>query len=405
MKPWLSVIGIGEDGLSGLSNASRILVETAEILIGGKRHLEMVQEFSGEKLIWRTPLSDTIADIAGYRGRRVCVLATGDPMWFGIGVTLGRTFNADEMMIAPALSAFSMVAAHMGWSLDKTETITLHGRPLSNLARHLYPNADWMILSENGETPAIVANWLSERGFGESKITVLEHMGGEQQQIRSDIASNFSLDNVADLNTIAVHCVAGEKAIWQAQVSGLRDDEFIHDGQLTKREVRAATVSALNPYPGAVLWDIGAGCGSIAIEWMRAAKGARAIAIEFFDKRVAMIAQNAEKFGVSDIKIIHGKAPDALPDGRPDAVFIGGGIADELLFEGTWKALRAGGRLVANVVTIEGETRLHNLQKDHGGELVRIAVSRLGPIGGLHGWKPLMQVTQWQVTKPYEAGK
>ncbi|PCI05550.1 MAG: cobalamin biosynthesis bifunctional protein CbiET [Hyphomicrobiales bacterium] len=403
MTLWLSVIGIGEDGLSGLSNASCKLVETAEILIGGKRHLEMVQDFPGEKLTWRTPLSDTIADITSYRGKRVCILATGDPMWFGIGVTLGRNFSVDEMMIVPALSAFSMAAAQLGWSLDKTETITLHGRPLSNLARHLYPNANWMILSENGKTPAIVANWLCERGFGESEITVLEHLGGERQRIRTSVTANFALDDIADLNTIAVRCVAGENAIWQAQTPGLLDDEFVHDGQLTKREVRAATLAALNPYSGALLWDIGAGCGSVAIEWMRAAKGARAIAIESSDKRVTMIAQNAEKFGVSDIKIIHGLAPQNLPDGTPDAVFVGGGITNTALCDHAWKALRPGGRLVANVVTIEGEARLHDLQKTHGGELVRIAVSRLGPIGGLHAWKPLMQVTQWQVTKPYEA--
>ena len=405
MTVWLCVIGIGEDGLSGLSNASRTLVETAEILIGGKRHLEMVQDFSGEKLTWRTPLSDTVADIVSYRGKRVCILATGDPMWFGIGVTLGRNFSADEMMIVPALSAFSMVAAQIGWSLDKTETITLHGRPLSNLTRHLYPNANWMILSENGETPAIVANWLCERGFGDSEITVLEHLGGDQQRIRTSVASNFALDDVADLNTIAVRCVAGENASWQAQVSGLSDDAFIHDGQLTKREVRAMTLAALNPYPGALLWDIGAGCGSVAIEWMRAAKGARTIAIEPSDKRVTMIAQNAEKLGVSEMKIIHGLAPQKLPDGTPDAVFIGGGITNTALFDHAWKALRAGGRMVANVVTIEGETRLNDLQMMHGGELIRIAVSRLGPIGGLHAWKPMMQVTQWQVTKPYEANQ
>lgn len=405
MTVWLSVIGIGEDGLSGLSNASCKLVETAEILIGGKRHLEMVQDFSGEKLTWRTPLSDTIADIASYRGKRVCVLATGDPMWFGIGVTLGRNFSADEMVIVPALSAFSMTAAHTGWSLDKTEAITLHGRPLSNLARHLYPNANWMILSENGETPAIVANWLCERGFGSSEITVLEHLGGEQQRIRTSVASNFTLDDIADLNTIAVGCVAGKNANWQSPAPGLLDDDFIHDGQLTKREVRAATLAALNPYPGALLWDIGAGCGSVAIEWMRAAKGARAIAIESSDKRVTMIAQNAERFGVSDIKIIHGKAPEALPDEIPDAVFIGGGVTNTALFDRAWKALRAGGCMVANVVTIEGEARLHDLQKAYGGELVRIAVSRLGPIGGLNAWKPMMQVTQWQVTKPNEANQ
>ena len=405
MTVWLCVIGIGEDGLSGLSNASRTLVETAEILIGGKRHLEMVRDFSGEKLTWRTPLSDTIADIVSYRGKRVCVLATGDPMWFGIGVTLGRVFPDDEMMIVPALSAFSMTAAHMGWSLDKTETITLHGRPLSNLARHLYPDANWMILSENGETPAIVANWLCERGFGDSEITVLEHLGGDRQRIRTSVASNFALDDIADLNTIAIRCIAGENASWQAQVSGLSDDAFIHDGQLTKREVRAMTLAALNPYPGALLWDIGAGCGSVAIEWMRAAKGARTIAIEPSDKRVTMIAQNAEKLGVSEMKIIHGLAPQKLPDGTPDAVFIGGGITNTALFDHAWKALRAGGRMVANVVTIEGETRLNDLQMMHGGELIRIAVSRLGPIGGLHAWKPMMQVTQWQVTKPYEANQ
>lgn len=401
MTPWLSIIGIGEDGLSGLGDPARILVENAEILIGGQRHLAMVQEFSGEKLTWKTPLSDTISDIANYRGKRVCILATGDPMWFGIGVTLGRNFGADEMTIIPALSVFSMAAAQMGWSLDKTETITLHGRPISNLSRHLYPNANWMILSENGKTPAIVAKWLCERGFGDSEITVLEHLGGVGQSIRKCTAAQFSLGKIADLNTIAVRCVDGKNAVWQTNIPGLADDSFIHDGQLTKREIRAVTLSALAPYSGALLWDIGAGCGSIAIEWMRAAKRASAVAIESTSERVAMIAQNGEKFGVSEIKIIEGRAPDVLPDGSPDAVFIGGGITNSCLFEQAWSALRPGGRMVANVVTIEGQVRVYDLHKQYGGELTQIAISRHGAIGSLHRWKPLAPVTQWQVTKPH----
>jgi precorrin-6B C5,15-methyltransferase / cobalt-precorrin-6B C5,C15-methyltransferase len=392
---WLSIVGIGEDGLDGVSAAGRRLIEGADLLAGGERHLALIPDDRRERLPWPTPFSAGIDQLLKQRGRRVCVLASGDPMSYGIGATLARRIPPDEMIVVPAPGAFDLACARMGWARAEVETLTLHGRPLALLHAYLQPGARLLILSENGETPAAVAGLLARRGYGQSRITVLEHMGGPLERRR-----DWPDSAIADLNTIAVECIADPGAPLLPRTPGLLDEAFHHDGQLTKREVRAATLAALAPVPGQLLWDVGAGCGSIAIEWMRHHPTCRAVAVEPRRDRLALIAANAESLGCPQLSIVEGKAPAALTDlGTPDAIFIGGGITSPGLFDTCWQALPPGGRLVANAVTIEGEQVLTSAYSRLGGSLTRIAISRAEPVGPFSGWRPLMPVTQLALLK------
>lgn len=401
MRPWLAVVGISEDGIAGLAPAARALVETAEVLVGGARHLSLVPEGDAERIVWESPLGRTIDAIEARRGQRVTVLATGDPLWFGVGVTLTRRFPREEMTILPQPSAFSLAAARLAWPLADCAIITLHGRPLDTVRLHIAPNRRMLILSEDGATPRAVAELLTRLGWGPSQLTALAHLGGSREVIVSEEAQSWGDRRVADLNTMAILCrgVPGARAL--PLLAGLPDEVFEHDGQLTKREVRAATLAALAPLPGEALWDIGAGCGSIAIEWLRAGEGRSAVAIERSPVRAAMIARNAASLGVPALRIIVGAAPEALEGfPPPDAIFIGGGISNVSLLPEAWAKLRPGGRLVSNTVTAEGEVRLLDWHARHGGSLTRIAVSRAEPLGPHHLWRPLATVTQLAAVKP-----
>jgi precorrin-6Y C5,15-methyltransferase (decarboxylating) len=396
---WLTVIGIGEDGLDGLTRPARILVEHAEVLVGGERHLAMVPKGRAERLTWRQPITETLPEIAAQKDRRVVVLASGDPLWYGVGALLLRCFGREAMLVLPAPSAFSLAAARMGWPLAECTPLTLHGRPLERLALFLQPGARLLILSEDGATPASVAALLTELGWGESTLTVLERMGGPRERRRQGRASTWREPRVAELNTLAIECIAGPGARVYSRLAGLPDDAYRHDGQITKRVVRAATLAALAPLTGETLWDIGAGCGSIAIEWLRGA-GTRAIAIERDPARLALIAQNAAMLGVPEIEIIAGEAPAALAElSAPDAVFLGGGTGTPGVFEQAWSRLRSGGRLVANAVTVAGEARLAAWHATYGGRLTRIAVSEAETLGRGHAWRPLLPVTQLCILK------
>ena len=400
MTAWLHIVGIGEDGIEALPGPARNLIDNAEILIGGDRHLAMISEdHPGERFPWESPLRKTVARLDSLRGKRVVVLATGDPMSYGIGVTLTREFGTDAVNVLPVAGAFSLAAARMGWPLQDTDCLTLHGRPLALLNLHIRPGARLLILSENGHTPTQVAAALHENGYGSSEMTVHEHMGGDREAAHRSNAENWGERRTADLNTIAVACVAGDGARNLSSAPGLPDDIFVSDGQLTKREVRAATLAALVPQPGALLWDVGAGSGSIAIEWMRS--GGKAVAIEKDPDRCANVAQNATALGTPTLNIVTGTAPGAL-DGlpAPDAVFIGGGIGTEDLAETCWRALPAGGRLVANAVTLEGETIVSRLQERWGGGLTRIAISHAESVGRFRAWSALRTVTQLHAVKP-----
>jgi precorrin-6Y C5,15-methyltransferase (decarboxylating) len=380
-----------------------MLVAQATVIVGGARHLAMLPaEDAREKLLWESPIETSVAEIVRRRGQSVCVLASGDPMCYGIGVTLTRQIPIAEITIVPAASAFSLACARLGWSLTEVEMLSLCGRDPALLNACLYPGARILALSADRHTPALVTQQLTERGYGTSQITVLERMGGSQERIFSSPAASFTdlPSDLADLNTLAISCPS-DSPLPYSRLAGLPDNAYHHDGQLTKREVRAVTLAVLAPLPGQLLWDVGAGCGSIGIEWMRSHPRCRAIAIEQHKTRLQLIASNAAALGVPNLKIVAGTAPEALQNlPQPDAIFIGGGVTVPNLLETCWEALRSGGRLVANAVTIESEQTLFEWQRQHGGELSRIAIQRAEPIGKFLGWKAMAPITQWVVLKP-----
>ena len=396
---WLAVVGIGESGLAELSPLARGFVDRAALIVGGQRHLAMVNS-DQPTMVWTAPIEDTIAALLNYRGTPVCILASGDPLWYGIGVTLLRQILIDEMTIIPAPSSFSLACARLGWSLTAVQTLSLCGRSPDFLAGILAPNSQLLILSAGTETPQIVADLLTQRGYGDSQITVLEHLGGERERAISGIARSWSKSAGAALNIIAVRCQIDPTTIPLNRLPGLPDSAYHHDGQLTKREVRAMTLAALAPLPGELLWDVGAGCGSIGIEWLRSHPQCRAIAIEQHAHRLQFIGDNMAALGTPHLQLVQGKAPTALVDlPTPDAIFIGGGVTAPDLLATCWTALRSGGRLVANAVTVESELQLLQWQQQVGGELTRIAIQRTQNIGGFLGWKPLIPVTQLLVFK------
>ncbi|MGM0455516.1 MAG: precorrin-6y C5,15-methyltransferase (decarboxylating) subunit CbiE [Cyanobacteriota bacterium] len=397
-EKWLSVIGIGEEGQAGLSAAARSLLEQAQILVGGRRHLGFLDEGDRrEHLVWGSPLQQTIDAILQRRGQRVCVLATGDPMWYGIGATLVRQVPLEEMTLIPAPSAFSLACSRLGWPLADVNTLSLCGRPADLLLGYLYPGVRLLLLSGDRHTPTLVAQRLTEAGFGQSQMTVLERLGGPQERLIQGQAATWNPGELADLNTIAIDC-CGQSSHHCGP--GLPDEAYHHDGQLTKREVRSVTLSSLAPQPGQRLWDVGAGCGSISIEWLRSDRRCQAIAIEQHPQRVGYLADNAAALGVPQLEIVSGPAPAALQDlPEPNTIFIGGGLTTPDLLETCWQALPSGGRLVANAVTVESEQRLFQAQQEWGGALTRIAIQRTKPLGRFLSWTALAPVTQWSVLK------
>ena len=401
MSVWLTVIGIGEDGLDGLSAAARALVESAEVLVGGERHLALVPQGAAERIPWRQPLAATMEPIAAQRGKRVVVLASGDPLWFGVAATLTRHFPPAEMLVLPQASAFSLAAARLAWPIEDCVCLSLHARPLQALSLHLAPGARLLALGEDGETPVQVAELLRAQGWGPSAMTVFAQMGGPRERRIDGSAESWPLGRVAALNTIAIHCKPGPKAKLLSRRAALPDDAFEHDGKLTKRAVRAATLAALAPVAGELLWDVGAGSGAIAIEWLRSDRALAAIAIDRDAARCGTAARNAAALGVPDLRIVQGPAPAVLTGlPAPDAIFLGGGVSDPLLWDALWRALKPGGRLVANAVTTESEAQLLRWHAREKGELTRLAASRAEPVGGYHGWRALMTVTQLALTKP-----
>jgi len=398
VDPWLHIVGIGQDGLDGLLPATRAVVEAAEVIVGAERHHELAQGVGAERIAWPSPFDALIDTLNGLRGRRVVVLATGDPLWFSVGARIGREINPTEITYHPQLSAFQLAAARMGWSLADVETLTVHGRPVEQMIAFIQPDARLLILTTGSETPGQIAAFLTERGFGRSTMTVLAHMGGESEARFDGLAEGWDHE-VPAFNTLAVECIAAPDAALLPRVPGLSDDLFRHDGTMTKQEVRAATLAKLMPMRGALLWDIGTGCGSVAVEWMRAARYARAIGIEPRADRRALAAANALALGAPKLALVDGRVPEAL-DGlpAPDAVFIGGGLSRET-FDAAWAALRPLGRMVCNAVTLESEAVLLALHKELGGHLVKLSVNRAEPVGGLTGWRPLMPVIQWSLVK------
>lgn len=402
---WLTIVGLGEDGLDGLTDLTRSLIANAEIVFGGARHLDLVSHLNlAEKRRWQSPIETSVEEVARLRRRkRVCVLASGDPFHYGIGATLARRIPASEMLVVTAPSAFSLAAARMGWALQDVTVLSLHGRPIDLIRRHLHPGRQIFALTSDGEGPAQIARLLDESGFGQSRMTVLEALGGPREKIRTDVASGFGLEDVDALNVLAVEVAAGPGARALPLTPGLDDNLFSHDGQITKREIRALTLSALAPRRGELLWDIGAGSGSVAIEWMLADPSLSAIAIEVDDTRLGRVAENAALMGVPGLALKRGRAPEVLKGlPAPDAIFIGGGGTDDGVVDAAIGALRPGGRLVANAVTLEMEAVLSLLHGQMGGSLTRIQVSRAQTLGSMSGWRPAMPITQWVWVKGAE---
>jgi len=399
---WLAIVGLGEDGVEGLSPSARALVAGAELVVGGERHLALVQPLAPRAtLAWGSPLSATIPQILALRGRPVCVLASGDPWCFGVGATLARHLPVAEMQTLPAPSAFSLAAARLGWPLAEVACLSLCGRPLEPLRPQLQPGRRILLLSADAATPAIVAAQLVAWGFGPSRLHLLEALGGPRERVTSWPAERFAPPTVEALNLLALEVAAAPGACVLPRAAGLPDDWFEHDGQLTKREVRAVTLAALAPTAGELLWDIGCGAGSVAIEWLLAHPANRALGVEDRPERAGRAARNAAALGVPHLELVTGRAPAALAGlPTPDAIFIGGGAGEPGLLGAAWTALRPGGRLVANGVTLETAALLAEAYRRHGGELIRLAVERAGTVGRLHGLRPAMAVTQWSCVKP-----
>jgi precorrin-6Y C5,15-methyltransferase (decarboxylating) len=396
--PWLSIVGIGEDGRAGLAPAAAAALDAARVVYGGRRHLALAGPLDAETRPWPSPIHDAYRGILDRRGEPTCILATGDPFHYGIGAEIARLVPAAEIRAFPQPSAFSLACARLGWPLAECGLVTLHGRALARIIPHIQPGARLLVLSWDGSTPAALAGLLRERGFGASLLTILEAMGGPRECVRAARADAFDLGTIDPLNTVAI-AVAGEGRSLPL-APGLDDSLFENDGQLTKAEIRALTLAALRPHPGLHLWDIGAGAGSIAIEWMLRHPTLRATAIEARPDRAERIRRNAEALGTPDLAVITSAAPAGLAGLQaPDAVFIGGGVSEPGLLSAVLAALRPGGRCVANAVTLQGEAALLAAFAQQGGSLRRYSVDRASPVGGLHGWRPAMPVIQWAWTK------
>ena len=399
-RRWLSIVGIGEDGVEGLTPVARGLIADAEVVFGGKRHLELAGGLiQGAVRPWPSPFDQAVSEVVEQRGRTVCVLASGDPFFYGVGSLLARDVDPGETLVVPAPSSFSLAAARLGWAMPETTLLSLHGRPLDLIRPHLHPDSRILALTPDGTGPKALAALLTDSGFGGSRFTILESLGGPHERIRSTRAADFSLGDVDPLNVVALEVEASAGARILARGVGLADSLFEHDGQITKREIRAVTLSSLTPRRGELLWDVGAGSGSVGIEWMLSDPSLRAVAIEQRADRAARIRRNAAAFGVPGLEIVEGGAPDALAGlPAPDAIFIGGGA--RLSLDAAITALRPGGRLVVNAVTLQTEALLIARHAALGGELVRIALSRATAVGGESAWRPAMPITQWLWTKP-----
>ncbi|HEU4577123.1 MAG TPA: precorrin-6y C5,15-methyltransferase (decarboxylating) subunit CbiE [Polyangiaceae bacterium] len=398
---WLTLVGIGADGVEGLSPAARAALERAELVFGSARQLSLLQGIvSCDTAFWPTRFSLGLARVLSRRGQPTVVLSTGDPFFFGVGATLAPHLTPGEFICYPVPSSLSLAASRLGWALQDTEVVSLHGRDLRTIVRYLHPGRRVLALSWNQDTPAELARLLMARGFGPTRLTVLEALGGPEERVRSCLASDFDLSRCLDLNVVGLDLAIAPHAIWVPVRASLPDSEFEHDGQLTKQDIRAVTLSALRPRPGALLWDVGAGSGSIGIEWLLSHPACRAVAIEQEPARCERIRRNAHALGVSQLQVVEGSAPDALRSlEAPDAVFLGGGAADPDVLEQCWSALEPGGWLVANAVSLETEARLLAAHAAQGGDLRRLSIESAAPLGTMTGWRPALPVMQWRIQK------
>jgi precorrin-6B C5,15-methyltransferase / cobalt-precorrin-6B C5,C15-methyltransferase len=399
-SPWLSIVGIGEDGLDGLSEPTRKLLARADLIVGGRRHLALVASIGRPALEWEVPFAASIPKLLAHRGKQVVALCSGDPFWYGAGAVIAETVPASESTVIPAPSTFTWAAARLRWRVEDTVTLGLHARPIELLRPHLRNGARLFVLVRDGIAPEEIANYLNAIGFGSSQLTVLEALGGPNERVRFANAAGFTIPDIKSPVMLAIEAIADHDTVVIPRVAGLPDEFFKHDGQLTKREVRAVTMSTLAPRGGELLWDVGAGSGAIGIEWLLADPTNRAIGIEPREDRLANARANARSLGVPHFDLRLGAAPTALEGlPTPNAIFVGGGASREGVLDAVWQALPAGGRLVVNSVTLETEAKLIEWQARQGGVLLRLSVERGGPVGDLTGWRAAMPVVQWSITK------
>lgn len=403
MLPWLTVVGIGEDGFAGLGKQARRALLGATRIVGAPRQLQLLPHcLRAERLDWPSPFS--LEPVLALKGEPVCVLASGDPMLFGVGASLARQVPAEQMLTLPAPSSCALAAARLGWPLQDTPIISVVARPLSALTAHLANGVRLLVLSNDGSSPRAIAELLRDHHFGPSQMTVLEHLGGPLEKRYGGLAADWGDALAADLNVVAIDCRAAVTAPRRSRLAGLPDDAFRHDGQLTKRDIRAMTLARLAPQPGELLWDVGAGCGSIGIEWMRAHPSCRALAIEADEGRQAFIEHNREVLGVPGLQLVRGRAPTALHGlEAPDAIFIGGGVTRAGVFEACWAALKPGGRLVANAVTLQSEAALMQWRGQYGGDLTRLHIAQAQPLGEFDTWRQALPITVLDLTKSHDA--
>lgn len=396
------VVGIGADGWAGLSAVARHAVDEAEVVLGSPRQLELIGPRPGKARLWPSPMLPALPGLfEQLAGRRVCALASGDPMFYGLGSTLCRVLGPQRLEVIPHPSSVSLACAHLGWPVQDTYVRSAVARPLHRLLASVAPGRRLLVLTSDAEGPSAVAGLLAERGYRASELTVLEQLGGPAERVVTGRAGEWAHPPGDPLAIVAVHCVPDQDTVALPFVPGLPDDAYDHDGQLTKREIRAVTLARLAPLPGQLLWDVGAGAGSIAIEWLRAEESCRAVAVERDLERAARISRNAAALGVPGLRVVTGEAPEALEGLDPPAtIFVGGGVTVDGVLPACWSALGPGGRLVANAVTMEAESLLASWYGRHGGSLTRIELRRAAPVGGFTGWRAALPVTQWVLDKP-----
>ncbi|MDM7255913.1 MAG: precorrin-6y C5,15-methyltransferase (decarboxylating) subunit CbiE [Paracoccus sp. (in: a-proteobacteria)] len=388
-EPWVTIIGL-HDGAESLPPASLAALENAQVIMGPARHLVLLPPRSARQIVWPVPFADGLPVLEGLRGQRVAVLVSGDPFWFGAGSVIAQTLTPGEWVALPSPSTFSLVAARLGWPLEATACLGLHAAPIARLAPQLMPGARAIVLMRDGASVALLAEWLTERGFGESRLTICEAMGGPRERLREAYAGTYALADVQHPVAVALKIAGDGRAFTWA--SGRADDAFAHDGQITKRPFRALALSALAPRAGETLWDIGGGSGSISVEWCLSHPSLRATCIEPRADRLAVIRENIARFGVA-VDVIEGSAPEAFAGlSRPDAVFVGGGLSEELLV--ALEPLRDV-RLVAHAVTLESEALLSTWAARKGGALMRIDIAQAEPLGRMRGWVPARPIVQW----------
>ncbi|RBY95706.1 cobalamin biosynthesis bifunctional protein CbiET [Blastococcus sp. TF02-8] len=398
-----TVVGIGADGWDGLSTAARRVIGEAEVLRGSARQLGLVpDDVPAERVPWPSPLGPALAALReAHPGRRVVVLASGDPMLSGVGSSLVRLHGPEAVRVLPHPSSASLACARLGWAVEETTVVSVVGRPLELVAPHVTPGRRLIVLGSDGGTPAEVAALCTRLGYGASRVTALAQLGGPAEQRSTGTAAEWPHGVVDPLVVTAVEVAADPGTVPLPTAPGLPDDAYEHDGQLTKRDVRAVTLARLAPLPGQLLWDVGAGAGSIGIEWMRVHPSCRAVAIESHPERADRVVRNAARLGVPGLRVVAGRAPEALAGlPTPDAVFVGGGATVPGVLDACWDALPSGGRLVVNAVTVESEAVLAARHARDGGELVRLGVATAAPVGGFTGWRPAMPVTIWSGAKP-----